>query len=111
MAPPPSRPPNSKIVAAIDQLHHDADAWRACAEQLKTCSGMAYVLSLGGYEFSYAADKAGLQRTYTQLQQKLVALCNEAALNFILVGTALDQAANGYDSDERAAVHELRRAW
>ena len=107
MAPPPS----NTIVAAIDQLHRDADAWRTCAEQLKTCSGVADGLSLGGYEFSYAADKAGLQRTYTQLQQKLVTLSNEAALNFILVGAALDQAASGYDSDERAAVHELRRAW
>lgn len=104
-------PPRSKIVAAIGQLHSDAAAWRACAGQLKTCSDMAEALSLGRYEFSYAADKAGLQQTYFRLQQKIAGLCHEAATNFDNVGEALDRAADGYDHDERAAVHELRKAW
>ena len=104
-------PPRSTIVAAIGQLHADAGAWRTCAGQLDTCSGQAEALSLGGYEFSYAADKAGLQQTYFLLQQKIAGLCQEAAANFENVGEALDRAADGYDHDERAAVHELRKAW
>src|SRR5690349_23279706 len=104
-------PPHSTIVAAIGQLHSDAGAWRAAAGQLKTCSGMAGALDLGGYEFSYASDKAGLQQTYFLLQQKIAGLCHEAAVNFENVGGALDRAADGYDHDERAAVHELRKAW
>jgi len=104
-------PPHDTIVAAIDQLHRDADAWRDCAGQARTCSVIAGSLGLGGYEFSYAADKAGLQRTYLLLQQKMVALCDEASANFENVGAALDLAAHGYDRDERAAVHDLRKAW
>jgi hypothetical protein len=104
-------PPHGTIVAAIDQLHHDANAWRDCAGQLSTCSTIADSLGLGGYEFSYAADKAGLQHTYLLLQQKMSALCDEAAANFENVGGALDLAADGYDHDERAAVHDLHKSW
>jgi hypothetical protein len=104
-------PPHGTIVAAIDQLHRDADAWRVCAGQLRAGSLIAGFLGLGGYEFSYPAAKAGLQHTYLLLQQKMVGLCDEAAANFENVGAALDLAADGYDHDERAAVHELRKAW
>jgi hypothetical protein len=104
-------PPGSTIVAALHALHSDANTWRTCADQLQTCAGMAGALSLGGYEFSYAADKAGLQQTYLLLQQKLARLCDEAAANFVNVGTALDSAAYAYDHDERTAVHELHNAW
>jgi hypothetical protein len=104
-------PPRNTIVAAIDHLHQDANAWRVCAGQLRTGSSIAGSLGLGGYEFSYVADKAGLQHTYFLLQQKMVALCDEAAANFENVGAALDLAADGYDHDERAAVHDLHKAW
>lgn len=104
-------PPHSTIVAAIDQLHRDADAWRDSAGQLRICSDIAASLGLGGYEFSYAADKAGLQHTYLLLRQKMSALCDEAAANFENVGAALDLAADGYDHDERAAVHDLHKVW
>jgi hypothetical protein len=104
-------PPGSTIVAALDALHSDANAWRTCADQVQICAGMADALSLGGFEFSYAADKAGLQRTYLLLQQKMAHLCEEAATNFVNVATALDSAAYAYDHDERTAVHELHDAW
>jgi hypothetical protein len=107
MAPPSS----DTIVAAVAALRGDAGQWRRCGDTLHAAGDVAAGLRLGIADLSFFGDQAGLVEVYDRLQAKLAQLCGEAAENFTGVAFALESAATGYERDERAAVHQLRRAW
>jgi hypothetical protein len=106
--PPPSA---ETVAAAIEALRADALVWHEAATSLRVSGGATASLALTGAQLSYAAERTGLTAVYDELQHKLTHLCAEAAANFDAVGGALEQAAAGYEHDERAAVHRLLGAW
>ncbi|HZM74381.1 MAG TPA: hypothetical protein VFC19_01565 [Candidatus Limnocylindrales bacterium] len=63
------------------------------------------------FHFSYIGDKIGVTETYRLLQEKLIDLLNDGAVNFRSVAQALNIAANGYQEEDRNAVHRLKNIW
>jgi hypothetical protein len=108
MAPPPSR---DTIVAALAALRGDARAWRSDAAQMRAGSRAAAGLALDGAVFSGLGEVIGYAEVYRRLVLKVVDLFDGGAANFDAVGAALATAADGYDQDERDAVHLMKGAW
>jgi hypothetical protein len=104
-------PPKEKIVAAVATLREDAHVWRSSGDELRVGAQIAASLDFDAFHFSYLGDKIGLTETYRQVQDKVTRLFQEGATNFGNVAVALNAAADGYDQDERDAVHALRGAW
>lgn len=108
MAPPPSR---DTIVAALQALRGDANAWHSDAAQMRAGSRAAAALALDGAAFSGLGETIGYAEVYRRLVLKVVALFDGGAANFDAVGTALATAADSYDQDERNAVHLMKGVW
>lgn len=108
MAPPPS---HDTLVAALQALRADAGCWRSDAALMRAGSRAAASLTLADAAFSGLGEVAGYAEVYHRLVAKVVTLFDGGAANFDAVGAALDAAANGYDQDERAAVHLLKGRW
>jgi len=108
MAPPPS---HDTVVAALQALRGDASAWHSDAVQMRTGSRAAAALALDPAVFSGLGEVTGYPVVYHRLVAKVVALFDGGAANFDAVGTALTTAADGYDQDERNAVHLMRGVW
>jgi hypothetical protein len=104
-------PPNEKIVAAVESLRGDAHTWRSGGEELQVAAQIAGTLVLEAFHFSYLGDQVGLTDIYRRVQDKMTRLFEEGATNFGNVANALDSAADGYEQDERNAVHAMRGVW
>jgi hypothetical protein len=105
-------PPNKETVtAAIDELRKNGARWRAAAEELHAAKNQANRLSLGQFEFSAPADWVGVTDVYRELHDKLTRLLDEGASTLDAMAMALFTAADGYDEDERNAVHRMRSVW
>jgi hypothetical protein len=104
-------PPHNTIVAAVKALRGDAVQWRQHADTAVAAGTVVESLGLGTFDLSYFGETTGLVEVYGKLQAKMAQLCGEAADNFAGVAAALESAAEGYDQDERAAVHQLHGTW
>ncbi|WP_326558275.1 hypothetical protein [Micromonospora sp. NBC_01796] len=102
---PPSK---EQIEASIAALHEGARSWGRHADTMDAASKSASAQSLGPFELSSLASLTGLVETYGELQEKLARLLREGAANFDAIGSALRTAADGYEADERDAVHRMR---
>jgi hypothetical protein len=103
--PPPT---DAQIRAALDAMRVDAAMWTQMSDELRTAAGIAATLQLSALHFSYLADKAGLTSTYQQIQAAMVRLMGEGAGALEGLAGALRTAADGYEEDERRAVHRTR---
>jgi hypothetical protein len=101
-------PTDAQVTAAISALRTDAGMWHGMADELREAARVAGRLDLAALHFSYLGDKAGLTDAYREIQDKLIGLLGEGATNFDSMGKALRTAADGYDEDERNAVHRMR---
>ncbi len=101
-------PPNDQQVrAAIDALRTDAGTWDAASDELREAARVGARLDLSALHFSYLGDKLGLTQVYQQLQDRLCRLLTQGADNLTALSTALRSAADGYEQDERNAVHRM----
>jgi hypothetical protein len=104
-------PNQGQIDVAIQSLREDAQRWRAAAGELQDAATVAGQMDFQAFHFSYLGDKIGVTDAYRALQDKLIDLLNGGATNFRNVAEALTLAAEGYEQDERNAVHRLRNVW
>jgi len=101
-------PSKEQIEAAIDALRQGGLKWEQHADGMQGASAAARALNLGPFELSALASLTGLAETYGLLQEKLVMLLQQGSVNFDAIGGAIKAAANGYEEDERDAVHRAR---
>jgi hypothetical protein len=106
-----TEPSQGQIDVAIEALRDDAQKWRAAAGDLEIAAGVAGQMDLQAFHFSYVGDKVGVTDAYRALQDKLIDLLNGGAANFRSVAQALNLAADGYQQDDRNAVHRLKNVW
>jgi hypothetical protein len=108
MTQPPSQ---DKIDVAIQTLRDDAQKWRAAAGELELAARTAGEMDFQAFHFSYIGDKIGITESYRLLQDKMIELLNGGAANFRNVAQALTISADGYQEDDRNAVHRLKGVW
>jgi hypothetical protein len=104
-------PSHEQVDVAIQALRDDAQKWRAAAGELEAAARVAGQMDLQAFHFSYIGDKIGVTQAYQLLQDKLIDLLNGGATNFRSVAEALKVSADGYQQDERDAVHRLKNVW
>ena len=104
-------PPKDTIVAAMAALRADAKVWHDNSAELGTAAQLAVTLSLDPAAFSSFGEEVGLPGVYQGLYEKVSLLLQEGSGNFDGIAGALHRAADGYDRDERFAVHELLDQW
>ncbi|MFG2040209.1 hypothetical protein [Dactylosporangium sp. NPDC048998] len=105
MAPPTPQ----RIAAGIAALRDDAAAWLTAAAAMSTAATAAPPLD--GGQFSALGDLTGLAGVHAELRHTVATLLAEAARTGAATAAALYEAADGYERDERAAVHLLRGIW
>src|SRR3954468_24877920 len=105
--PPPPAP--QTIAAAFAALLADATSWLTAAAALADAGATAGTLTLDAGRLSAAAS--GLTGVYAEVQRHTATLLAEAARTGTATAAALGTAADAYESDERAAVHDLRGQW
>jgi hypothetical protein len=104
-------PSQGQIDVAIQSLRDDAQKWRLGAGELEIAARVASEMDLQAFHFSYIGDKIGVTDAYRSLQDKLIDLLNGGATNFRNVAQALTMAADGYQEDDRNAVHRMKNVW
>ncbi|NJC68556.1 hypothetical protein HC031_02280 [Planosporangium thailandense] len=92
---------------AIERLRADARMWRGTAATAGTARAAGAGLDLGESQLSWASRPTGLLDTYREAQRKTLRLLDEAERSLDDLGAALDRAADGYERDERDAVHRM----
>ncbi|HTJ34266.1 MAG TPA: hypothetical protein VL738_13640 [Dactylosporangium sp.] len=106
MAPPPTP---ETIAAGIAALRDDATAWLVAAADLAEAADAPPPLD--GGEFGLVGDATGLARVHAGLRRAAADRLAEGARAGTATAAALNHAADGYERDERAAVHRLRGIW
>jgi hypothetical protein len=101
-------PTKDQIQAAVDAFRVDAQMWQSMGDELREAARVAFRLDLGNLQFSYLGEMAGLTEAYSDIQSALVGLLNDGGQAFDDIAAALRKAADGYEEDERNAVHRFR---
>jgi len=104
-------PTDEEIRVAIAALRSDADDWRQWAATLARASTVVDELGLSVNDMCALSGMVGLPETYAALRRQAHMLAVQGALRFAEVADALASAADGYERDERNAVHRLRGVW
>lgn len=104
-------PAQETITAGIAALRDDAAAWLGCAAALAAAAGATAATTLDGAQWSAMGDVTGLTGTYDELRRHVATLLGEGARAGTATAAALGEAAEGYERDERDAVHRLRGIW
>lgn len=104
-------PTDEEIRVAIAALRSDADQWREWAALLARASTVVDQLALSVNDMCALSGMVGLPETYGALRHRAQTLSAQGMLRFTEVADALSAAADGYERDERAAVHRLRGVW
>jgi hypothetical protein len=104
-------PTDEEIRVAIAALRSDAREWREWAAALAQASTVVDRLDLSVNDMCALSEVVGLPETYAALCHRARALASQGALRFAEVAGALVAAADGYERDERDAVHRLRGVW
>lgn len=100
-------PASEQLRVAIARLRADARMWRTMAATAGTARVAGTGLDLGEPQLSWASRQAGLLDTYREARHKTLRLLDEAERSLDAIGAALDRAADGYERDERDAVHRI----
>ncbi len=102
-------PPDPAVVqAAIASLRTDAAMFDDISAEIRAAATTADALRLTGFNFSFAADRAGMTTLYGDVQHRIVQLMNEAADVHGDLAMRLRRAADGYESADEAAERALR---
>jgi hypothetical protein len=104
-------PTDEEIRVAIAALRSDADDWREWAGTLRRVSTVVDQLGLSVNDMCALSAVVDLPETYAALRRQARMLAVQGELRFTDVADALVAAAEGYERDERNAVHRLRGVW
>ncbi|MGN9912933.1 hypothetical protein ACTMTJ_35890 [Phytohabitans sp. LJ34] len=104
-------PTDEEIRVAIAALRSDADDWREWAGTLARASTVVDELGLSVSDMCALSAVVGLPEAYATLRHHAHMLAVQGSLRFAEVADALAEAADGYERDERDAVHRLRGVW
>lgn len=104
-------PTDEEIRVAIAALRSDAAQWRAWAGTLRRVSTVVDQLGLSVHEMCALSGVVDLPGTYAAVRHRAYALARQGEQRFTEVADALVAAADGYERDERDAVHRLRGVW
>lgn len=104
-------PSGEAVAVAVEALRRDAQEWCRWAETLDAAARLAAELDLSANEMCGLSELAGLPALYGAVQRRAVALALAGAGQFVAVAEALRSAADGYEADERMAVHRLLGLW
>ncbi|BCB74269.1 hypothetical protein GCM10022251_73380 [Phytohabitans flavus] len=104
-------PTDEEIRVAIAALRFDASEWREWARTLDRASTVVDQLGLSLDDMCVLSGMVGLPETYAEVRLRARTLATQGALRFREVAGALTAAADGYERDERNAVHRLRGVW
>ncbi|BCB89061.1 hypothetical protein [Phytohabitans suffuscus] len=104
-------PTDEEIRVAIAALRSDAHEWREWARALARASTVVEELGLSVNDMCALSAAVGLPETYAALRDRAGTLAGQGVVRFTEVAGALSAAADGYERDERAAVHRLRGVW
>lgn len=97
MAPGPDQ---HDIDVALEAMRSDAKTWSDAATTVDSVRAPARNVHLDAAQFSYFADKAGITRTYAELQQRVVTLLAQASANFSSISRTLHTCADDYERTE-----------
>jgi hypothetical protein len=106
--PPPTE---EEIRVAVAALRSDAQQWRDWATTLARVSTVVDELELSVSDMCALSAVVNLPETYATIRHRALALAGQGTLHFAEVADALSAAADGYERDERNAVHRLRGVW
>ncbi|MFC0528524.1 hypothetical protein [Phytohabitans kaempferiae] len=104
-------PTDEEIRVALAALRSDAAQWREWAGTLARASTVVDQLDLSVNDMCALSGVVGLPETYSALRHHAQVLAAQGMLRFAEVADALTAAAEGYERDERDAVHRLRGVW
>jgi hypothetical protein len=104
-------PTGEEVAVAIGALRRDAAEWLEWADSLARAAAVAADLSLTANDMCALSQLCGLPDLYARVQQRTAELAAHGAQGFTAVAGALTAAADGYEADERNAVHRLRGTW
>lgn len=104
-------PTDEEIRVAIAALRSDAHQWREWAATLARASTVVDQLDLSVNDMCAMSGVVGLPETYAAIRHRAQILAAQGTLHFTEVADALSAAADGYERDERNAVHRLRGVW
>ncbi|MFC4858778.1 hypothetical protein [Actinophytocola glycyrrhizae] len=104
-------PTKDQYEVALAALRDDATTWTGCADDLAAAKSTADGLDLEALHFSYLADKCGVTQLYADFQSKFVRLLGEGETTCHAVSDALLAAAQTYQQEEEAGVHNLNNVW
>jgi hypothetical protein len=95
------------IDVALAALRSDAQVWHTAAQDLNGPVTALGGLTLTGADVSMWAVDRGLDRTYDQARTTVMDLLGQAAENFTNVGNAVLAAADTYQREEEANLHQF----
>jgi hypothetical protein len=104
-------PTDEEIRVAIAALRSDARQWREWAATLARASTVVDQLGLSVNDMCAMSGVVGLPETYGAIRHRAQTLAEQGTFRFTEVADALSAAADGYERDERDAVHRLRGVW
>lgn len=104
-------PTDEEIRVAIAALRSDAAQWRGWADTLDRASTVVDELHLTVNEMCALSGVVGLPSIYAALCHRAQTLATQGSQRFADVAGALVAAADGYEQDERDAIHRLRGVW
>ncbi len=82
-----------------------------CRHIFDAMAAAARGFTLGAFHFSGLGHLAGMAEAYTDLQERIASLLQQAADNFDNVAGALTKAADDYQRDEHNAVHRMKNIY
>ncbi|GAB2659845.1 hypothetical protein GCM10027271_18190 [Saccharopolyspora gloriosae] len=101
-------PPNGEgIKTALDAMHTDAALWREQAEAMNGPKQAVEAARINDADRFYFSDELGLDDTLEELRTAIGDLLGQGQQYFNKIADDLTAAAEQYQADDDAAVHEL----
>lgn len=99
----------SDLKVALEAMRADAGLWSAAADDVQGPRSSIGGLTLTGHDVSMWAVDRGLDRTYENGRVVLEDLLRQAATVFAGLGDSLRAAADTYEREEDANLHDMNR--
>ncbi|GHH59900.1 hypothetical protein [Lentzea cavernae] len=99
----------SDLMMALDALRTDAGLWSTAADKVQAPQSAIGGLTLTGHDVSMWAVDRGLDRTYENGRVVLEDLLRQAMIAFNGLGDSLRAAADTYEREEAANLHDMNR--
>ncbi|MFJ8966943.1 hypothetical protein ACIRG5_46880 [Lentzea sp. NPDC102401] len=99
----------SDVKVALEAMRADAGLWSAASDNVQAPQSAIGGLTLTGHDVSMWAVDRGLDRTYENGRVVLEDLLRQAMTAFSGLGDSLRAAADTYEREEDANLHDMNR--